>query len=297
LERLEKERHDTEKAIQKHKDEIQTEKLSQHEIQLRYDQTHRELVLLGMNTCTSLNAILGFFETPVVPDDLVLQETEWAERLDELHAKIERLGPINLAAIDEYQVQNERKVWLDQQNDDLCEAITTLEDAIRKIDKETRARFEQTFEQVNQGIQKMFPRLFGGGHAYLELNSNDLLNSGVTLMARPPGKRISNIQLMSGGEKALTAIALVFSIFELNPAPFCMLDEVDAPLDDNNIGRFNDLVREMSERVQFIVITHNKVTMEIATHLTGVTMSEPGVSRLVTVNVQEAVDILQPGQK
>ena len=297
LERLEKERHETEKEIQKHKDTIQTEKLSQHEIQLRRDQSSREIALLGMNTCTSLDAILGFFDTPVATEDLALSEAEWGDRLDELHAKIERLGPINLAAIDEYQVQNERKVWLDQQNDDLCEAIATLEDAIRKIDKETRARFEQTFEQVNQGIQKMFPRLFGGGHAYLELNSNDLLNSGVTLMARPPGKRISNIQLMSGGEKALTAIALVFSIFELNPAPFCMLDEVDAPLDDNNIGRFNDLVREMSERVQFIVITHNKVTMEIATHLTGVTMSEPGVSRLVTVNVQEAVDILQPGQK
>ncbi|HHH47138.1 MAG TPA: chromosome segregation protein SMC, partial [Thiotrichales bacterium] len=152
----------------------------------------------------------------------------------------------------------------------------------------TRARFKETFDRVNAGLQRMFPRLFGGGHAYLEMTGDDLLDTGVAIMARPPGKRNSSIHLLSGGEKALTAVALVFSIFELNPSPFCMLDEVDAPLDDANVGRFCDLVREMSERVQFIFITHNKITMEMANQLTGVTMHEPGVSRLVAVDIDEA---------
>ena len=144
---------------------------------------------------------------------------------------------------------------------------------------------------VNTGLQAMFPRLFGGGHAYLELTGDDLLDTGVTVMARPPGKRNSTIHLLSGGEKALTAVALVFSIFELNPSPFCMLDEVDAPLDDANVGRFCDMVSEMSERVQFVFITHNKITMDLANRLTGVTMHEPGVSRLVSVDVDEAVQL------
>ena len=159
---------------------------------------------------------------------------------------------------------------------------------IRRIDRETRGRFKDTFDQVNQGLQQLFPRLFGGGHAYLELTGEDLLETGVSVMARPPGKRNSSIQLLSGGEKALTAVALVFAIFQLNPAPFCMLDEVDAPLDDANVGRFCELVRSMSDQVQFIFISHNKVTMEIADHLMGVTMHEPGVSRLVAVDVEEA---------
>ena len=173
----------------------------------------------------------------------------------------------------------------------MSEALDTLEQAIRKIDKETRARFKDTFDKVNAGLQRMFPRLFGGGHAYLEMTGDDLLDTGVTVMARPPGKRNSTIHLLSGGEKALTAVALVFAIFELNPSPFCMLDEVDAPLDDANVGRYCDLVREMSARVQFIFITHNKITMEMAEQLTGVTMSEPGVSRLVAVDVEQAVQM------
>ena len=144
---------------------------------------------------------------------------------------------------------------------------------------------------MNTGLQAAFPKLFGGGHAYLELTGDDLLSTGVTVMARPPGKRNSTIHLLSGGEKALTAVALVFSIFELNPSPFCMLDEVDAPLDDANVGRFCELVRDMSRRVQFIIITHNKVTMELAQQLTGVTMQEPGVSRLVAVDIDEAVQL------
>ncbi len=212
----------------------------------------------------------------------------WAERLEALNRRIERLGPINLAAIEEYEQEQERKHYLDAQNADLVEALTTLEEAIRKIDRETRARFKETFDQVNSGLQSLFPKVFGGGHAYLELTGDDLLDTGVAIMARPPGKKNASIHLLSGGEKALTAIALVFSIFRLNPAPFCMLDEVDAPLDDANVGRFCRLVTEMSKEVQFIYITHNKISMEMGEHLMGVTMQEPGVSRLVSVNVEEA---------
>ncbi len=219
-------------------------------------------------------------------------EQEWKDKVEQISVKIHRLGSINLAAIDEYKEQSERKTYLDNQNDDLESALATLENAIKKIDRETRTRFKETFDKVNTGLQAMFPRLFGGGHAYLELTGADLLDTGVSIMARPPGKKISSIQLMSGGEKALTAVALVFSIFELNPAPFCMLDEVDAPLDEANVGRFGKLVKEMSDRVQFIFITHNKSTMEISTHLMGVTMHEPGVSRVVSVDVDEAVEMV-----
>ncbi|MGI9329846.1 MAG: chromosome segregation protein SMC [Gammaproteobacteria bacterium] len=216
----------------------------------------------------------------------------WDEQLSSVQRRIDRLGPINLAAIDEFSEQTERKEYLDSQFEDLNSALETLEQAIRKIDKETRARFQDTFEKINEGLQRLFPRLFGGGHAYLGLDGEDMLNAGVTVMARPPGKRNSSIHLLSGGEKALTAVALIFSIFELNPAPFCLLDEVDAPLDDANVGRFCDIVREMSKTVQFIVITHNKTTMELARQLTGVTMNEPGVSRLVSVDIDEAVKLV-----
>jgi chromosome segregation protein len=213
----------------------------------------------------------------------------WEQRLSETSEKIERLGAVNLAAIDEFAEQSERKEYLDRQFADLNDALSTLEDAIRKIDRETKSRFQDTFDRVNAGLRDKFPRLFGGGHAYLELVGDDVLESGVTIMARPPGKRNSSISMLSGGEKALTAVALVFSIFELNPAPFCLLDEVDAPLDENNVGRFCDIVREMSGQVQFIFVTHNKTTMELANQLLGVTMNEPGCSRLVAVDVDEAV--------
>jgi chromosome segregation protein len=212
----------------------------------------------------------------------------WQARVDELGGRIQRLGAINLAAIEEFKEQSERMAYLDRQHADVSESLATLEDAIRKIDRETRTRFKETFDRVDTGFKELFPKLFGGGHAYLELTGEDLLDTGVTVMARPPGKRNSSIHLLSGGEKALTAVALVFAIFRLNPAPFCMLDEVDAPLDDANVGRYSALVKEMSEHVQFIFITHNKVTMEIANQLTGVTMHEPGVSRLVSVDVEEA---------
>ncbi len=214
---------------------------------------------------------------------------EWESQLVGTRTDIEKLGQVNLAAIDELAENTERKEYLDRQFTDLTSALSTLEEAMRKIDQETRTRFEDTFNRINAGLQEKFPRLFGGGHAYLELVGDDPLEAGVSVMARPPGKRNVTISQLSGGEKALTAVALVFSIFELNPAPFCLLDEVDAPLDENNVGRFCDIVREMAHRVQFIFITHNKATMELASQLLGVTMNEPGVSRLVAVDVDEAV--------
>ena len=213
----------------------------------------------------------------------------WEEKLEKIRKRIDRLGPINLAAIDEFKEQSERKEYLDSQLADLNDALGTLEGAIRKIDRETRTRFRETYNDVNDGFKRLFPKLFGGGHAYLELTGDDLLSAGIAVMARPPGKRNSTIHLLSGGEKALTAVALVFAIFELNPAPFCMLDEVDAPLDDANVTRYCEIVKEMSEKVQFIFITHNKVTMELARQLSGVTMQEPGVSRLVSVDLDAAV--------
>lgn len=216
-------------------------------------------------------------------------EKQWQQELDSLQNKIKRLGAINLAAIDEAEAQKERKQYLDQQVDDLSSALETLETAIRKIDKETRHRFKTTFDAINHDLQVLFPKVFGGGSATLELTDDDLLETGVAIMARPPGKKNSTIHLLSGGEKALTALSLVFAIFRLNPAPFCLLDEVDAPLDDANVGRFCRLVSEMSESVQFIYISHNKVAMEMATHLAGVTMQEAGVSRLVAVDVEQAV--------
>lgn len=217
---------------------------------------------------------------------------EWQRQLANLGARIQRLGNINLAAIEECQQQAERKEYLDAQYADLQTALNTLEGAIVRIDQETRTRFSQTFDDINQGLMDLFPKVFGGGNAWLELTGDDLLTTGVAIMARPPGKKNSTIHLLSGGEKALTAIALVFSIFQLNPAPFCMLDEVDAPLDDANVGRYGRLVKAMSDRVQFIYITHNKIAMEMASQLLGVTMQEPGVSRLVSVNVEEAAEMI-----
>lgn len=234
-------------------------------------------------------------EVSVILEQLVKNASidVWKERLEHLSKKIQRLGSINLAAIDEFSQLSERKTYLDSQNEDLSKALETLGNAIHKIDKETKIRFQDTFDKLNTNLKGRFPQLFGGGHAYLELIDEDLLQTGVSIMARPPGKRNSSIQLLSGGEKALTAVALVFSIFELNPAPFCILDEVDAPLDDANVQRYNDMVVKMSADVQFIFVTHNKITMEIAKQLWGVTMHEPGVSRLVSVDVDEAIKMAQ----
>ncbi|OUS68597.1 chromosome segregation protein SMC [Pseudoalteromonas sp. A601] len=212
-------------------------------------------------------------------------------QLNRVVQEVTGLGAVNLAAIDEYEQAKQRSEYLEQQLDDLTNALSSLEGAIHKIDRETKTRFKATFDQVNQDFGELFPKVFGGGSAYLELTSDDLLESGVSIMARPPGKKNSTIHLLSGGEKALTALSLVFSIFRLNPAPFCMLDEVDAPLDDANVGRFCRLVEEMSQSVQFIYISHNKIAMEMAGRLTGVTMAEPGVSRMVAVDIEQAVQM------
>lgn len=214
---------------------------------------------------------------------------KWQRDLDQIRQKIIRLGAINLAAIEEFEQQSERKSYLDHQDEDLNNGLATLEEAIRKIDKETRTRFKTTFDAVNEDLGRLFPKVFGGGRAYLALTEDDLLETGVTIMAQPPGKKNSTIHLLSGGEKALTALSLVFAIFRLNPAPFCMLDEVDAPLDDANVERFCRLLKEMSQSVQFIYISHNKITMEMADQLIGVTMHEPGVSRIVAVDLEQAV--------
>lgn len=235
------------------------------------------------------------FDLDAIIEQLSEEDSEsvLTESLSQLESKISRLGSINLAAIEEYQIQNERKAHLDEQNEDLTDALETLMAAIKKIDKETRTRFKETYDQVNEGLQRLFPKIFGGGNAYLELTDDNLLETGVQIIARPPGKKNATIHLLSGGEKSLTAIALIFAIFELNPAPFCMLDEVDAPLDDANVGRFANIVKEMSSQVQFIYISHNKVSMERADQLMGVTMHEPGVSRLVSVDIEQAAAMVE----
>ncbi|MDB6163619.1 MAG: smc [Xanthomonadaceae bacterium] len=260
----------------------QREKISQR----RLDQQALELKAAQLSDAV---VSAGFVLEDVVAtlaDDADL--AAWEKTVTDLDAKLRRLEPVNLAAIAEHAEAAQRKDYLDAQDADLTTALETLEDAIRKIDRETRGRFKDTFDRVNAGVQELYPRLFGGGHAYLELTGEDLLDTGVAIMARPPGKRVSNISLLSGGEKAMTAVALVFAIFRLNPAPFCLLDEVDAPLDEANVGRFTALVSEMSEQVQFLFVTHNKATMEAAQQLSGVTMREPGVSRLVSVDLAEA---------
>jgi chromosome segregation protein len=224
-----------------------------------------------------------------LPDEA--NETVWQTELEDIDKKLARLGSVNLAALDEYQTEYQRKVELDTQFNDLNEGVKLLTQAIDSIDQEIRGLLQKTLDTINQGFQGMFPRLFGGGEASLKLITQDILTSGITVMARPPGKKNSTIHLLSGGEKALTAVALVFAIFELNPAPFCLLDEVDAPLDDTNVGRFCKLVKEMSSQLQFIFISHNKIAMEIAEQLIGVTMQEAGVSRPVSVDIDLAVEM------
>ena len=214
-------------------------------------------------------------------------------KLTDLETKIIKLGAINLAAPEEIKEESKRKEELDEQYEDLTEALDKLTSAIKKIDQETKTIFKDSFDAVNMKLKEMFPKLFGGGMAELTLTDENELNAGVILMARPPGKKNSSISQLSGGEKALTALALVFAIFNLNPAPFCLLDEVDAPLDDLNTLRFVNMVEEMSNTVQFIFITHNKVSMERSDHLMGVTMQEAGVSRVVSVDVNQAVEMAQ----
>ncbi|PID63192.1 MAG: chromosome segregation protein SMC [Gammaproteobacteria bacterium] len=290
LEAVEARLRDHEQARQRHdsralqlRDAVQNARMESQEVVVRLKTLDEQLAEHDY-VVADIERVLDALDEPA---DLSV----WSETLETLERRLQRLGNINLAAIDELAEQSERKTYLDEQHADVSEALATLERAIEKIDKETRQRFRDTFDLVNGKVQEFFPRLFGGGKGRLVMTGDDLLSTGVEIVAQPPGKRISNIQLLSGGEKALTAVAMVFAFFELNPSPFCMLDEVDAPLDDANVGRFCALVREMSERVQFIFITHNKVTMEMAQQLMGVTMHEPGVSRLVAVDVQEAVEL------
>jgi len=280
LHALELKRQEVERDIARFRDMLEALRVELHGVRIKAETLVEQLHETG----SQLEEVLQGLPDDAAPD-------EWHARLEQVGQRIHRLGPINLIAIEEYQACFERKHYLDKQHDDLQEGLTILENAIEKIDKETRTRFKQTFDKVNARFQELFPIVFGGGHAYLELTGENLLDTGITVMACPPGKRNSTIHLLSGGEKAMTAVALVFSIFHLNPAPFCMLDEVDAPLDDANIGRFCQLVKTMAEKTQFIFISHNKLAIEMGETLIGVTMNEPGVSRLVTVDVQQAMTL------
>jgi len=275
--KLDAERQSAARHVEEIRATLERARLQQQEVELNARNLQRQVEQMGHDVQALAQAL---------PDDA--EESDWQETLARLGVRITRLEPVNLAAISEYEEELKRKEYLDAQNADLNTALETLENAIKKIDRKTRTRFKDTFENVNKGIQALFPKLFGGGHAYLELTGEDLLTTGVSIMARPPGKRVSSIHLLSGGEKALTAVSFVFAIFRLNPAPFCLLDEVDAPLDDANVSRFTAMVKEMAETVQFIVVTHNKITMEMVHQLSGVTMREPGVSRLVQVDIEQA---------
>ncbi|MBO66772.1 MAG: chromosome segregation protein SMC [Acidiferrobacteraceae bacterium] len=260
------------------RDELEAHRLVEKEHSVRFESLNEQIV----SEKYSIDDILANLDSEA-------SEDKWIEKSERLAHKIGQIGPVNLVAIDEFEEQLKRKEYLDSQHSDLVEALGTLESVIKKIDIETRERFRETFDLLNSGFGEFFPQLFGGGSAVLELTEGDLLKSGVTVMARPPGKRNSNIHLLSGGEKALTAVALLFALFRLNPAPFCILDEVDAPLDDSNVERYCSTLRFLSDKTQLLVITHNKITMESADILLGVTMGEPGVSAIVSVNIDQAV--------
>lgn len=259
--------------------------LHEHELKVREHEVRRDTVAEQLT------------EAGLVAERLLVELGEDATadehrlHLEKVQTAIERIGAINLGAVEERQELAERSRYLDEQNTDLEQSLATLEKAIQRIDRESRRRFTETLEKVDAHLGELFPALFGGGSAHLVLDSDNPLSGGLRFMARPPGKRNTSIHLLSGGEKALSALALVFAIFHLNPAPLCVLDEVDAPLDDNNVGRYCQLVRDMAKQVQFIIITHNKLSMEMANTLLGVTMQEAGVSRFVSVNVEEAVEL------
>lgn len=291
----------TKETLGKHEQHLSAFETERHQTEQKINQTRGELeknklaIQGDVVRCTTLEEQLqesGHQLEQVIQDMPPEAEIQsWEQQLNKIVSRIERLGNINLAAIDELKEQQQRKEELDKQLADLNEALATLQEAIAKIDKETKTAFKDTYDKVNQLFGELFPRLFGGGAARMELTSEDLLTTGISVMAQPPGKRNSHIHLLSGGEKALTAVSLVFALFHLNPAPFCMLDEVDAPLDDANVGRFCNLVKEMSEKVQFIFISHNKLAIEMGQQLVGVTMKEPGVSRLVSVDIQKAIEL------
>jgi len=280
LKTTDEERHSIEQKLEPIRERTAEMRLKEQEARLNEEQYAQQLVDAG------------------VREEDVAQQLEKGMRPGTLNGEISRLneeikglGAVNLAALEELQVARERKEYLDTQSRDLTEAMATLEDAIRRIDRETRERLQHTFDEVNRHFSEMFPALFGGGQARLMLTGEEILDAGIQVIAQPPGKKNTTIHLLSGGEKALTALSLVFSMFQLNPAPFCLLDEVDAPLDDYNTGRFCDLVKKMSQQSQFLFISHNKITMEIAEQLLGITMQEPGVSRVVAVDIEEAMKL------
>ena len=278
LKAIDEERHATEQKLEPLRERSAEVRLKEQEARLSEEQFAQQLAEAGAN------------------EEAVAQQQEKGMRPGALQGEINRLseevkglGAVNLAALEELQAARERKDYLDAQSRDLNEAMATLEDAIRRIDRETRERLQHTFDEVNRHFSEMFPALFGGGQARLVLTGEEILDAGVQVIAQPPGKKNTSIHLLSGGEKALTALSLVFSMFQLNPAPFCLLDEVDAPLDDHNTGRFCELVKKMSQQSQFLFISHNKITMEIAEQLLGITMQEAGVSRVVAVDIEEAM--------
>ena len=272
-------RTDAEAAVESVRSLLEEARLERERLVANRDNLRAQLAETGIDFVDAQRGL---------PEDAT--EDAWVGSLERLEARITRLGPINLAAIDEYEERSEEKRNLDVQREDLETALATLRSAIRRIDRVTRTRFKDTFERVNENLQALFPRIFGGGTAHLVQTGDDWLDTGVALMARPPGKH-PTIHQLSGGEKAMAAVALIFSIFQLNPSPVCLLDEVDAPLDDTNVVRFGELIREMSDDVQFVVVTHNKQTIEMADHLLGVTMQEAGVSRLVSVDIEGAAQM------
>ncbi len=282
LKRLDEERHACEQKLEPLREKIADVRLKEQEARLSEGQFAQNLAEAGARE----DELAASLEKGTRPGALQAE-------IGRLQEEIKGLGAVNLAALEELQAARERKDYLDSQSRDLSEAMATLEDAIRRIDRETRERLQTTFDEVNRHFGELFPALFGGGHAHLVLTGEEILDAGVQVIAQPPGKKNTTIHLLSGGEKALTALALVFSLFQLNPAPFCLLDEVDAPLDDHNTARFCDLVKRMSQQSQFVFISHNKITMEVGEQLLGITMQEPGVSRVVAVDIEEAMKLTE----
>jgi len=280
LKELEQLRLQNEQQLSPMRDKLEQSRLTEQESRIYFEQCQTEL----KETEVDEQALASELEDGA-------KASVYAEKVSQLERQIERLGAVNLAAIQELDSETERKTYLDSQMQDLLEASETLEDAINKIDRETRDKLMETFNIANQHFGELFSTLFGGGQAKLELLGEEILDTGLQVFAQPPGKKNTTIQLLSGGEKALTAIALVFALFRLNPAPFCLMDEVDAPLDDSNTERFCAMVKKMSERTQFLFVSHNKITMEIAQQLIGVTMQESGVSRIVDVDIDAALQM------
>jgi chromosome segregation protein len=280
LQELERVRMHNEQQLHPMRDSVEQSRLNEQESRLHFEQCQAGLAENGQSE-------------EVLSVDLAdnTKTSDLLRKTNSLQQQIESLGAVNLAAIQELATETERKTYLDSQMLDLTQATETLEDAIKKIDRETRDKLMQTFNTVNTHFNELFATLFGGGQAKLELLGDEILDTGLQVFAQPPGKKNTTIQLLSGGEKALTAIALVFALFRLNPAPFCLMDEVDAPLDDSNTERFCNMVKKMSEKTQFLFVSHNKITMEMAQQLIGVTMQESGVSRIVDVDIDAALNM------